>query len=151
METKLPSKSIEYQREWRKNNSERLKKVKKAWHLKNKTSSNKREMVYYYVKKKQDPERLKLSKRKSRLLYRYGLTLEEYDKMAQQQHNRCGICKQIKPNKNKLLVVDHNHKTGKVRGLLCIQCNSALGYLKENVAIAQVAFLYLAKDGVKFL
>lgn len=68
--------------------------------------------------------------RKYRLKIRYGLTLKEYDKIFEQQGGVCVICKQ--PQLHKRLAVDHNHKTGKVRGLLCFSCNSIVGHLEKN-------------------
>lgn len=66
-------------------------------------------------------EQIKLISRKSDLK-QYGLTLDSYTEMLQKQDSRCAICKE-----QKTLVIDHCHKTGKVRGLLCIGCNTGLG------------------------
>ncbi len=68
--------------------------------------------------------------KKYSLLKKYGLTLKEYEQMVKQQENKCLIC-----GKKKQLVVDHNHKTKKIRGLLCSQCNRALGFVYENKMI----------------
>jgi hypothetical protein len=54
----------------------------------------------------------------------YGLSLNDYNKMVVEQHGLCKICHR----KPKRLVVDHNHKTGKIRGLLGDDCNMDLGY-----------------------
>jgi hypothetical protein len=72
----------------------------------------------------------------------YGLTSEELSQMKRYQRNRCAICRK-KPYR---LVVDHNHKTGKVRGLLCDLCNKGIGSLFDNPRIVQSAFQYLRKD-----
>lgn len=54
----------------------------------------------------------------------YGITLEQYDEMFRQQGGACAVCGSV-PKKNRLSV-DHDHATGKVRGLLCMNCNIAL-------------------------
>ena len=77
--------------------------------------------------------------RKSMLKHKYGLTHEDYERMYQAQDGRCAICKQPFDN----LCVDHNHKTGRVRGLLCVPCNAALGSFKDDVQHLRRAILYL--------
>lgn len=68
-----------------------------------------------------------------KLKHKYGISLEEYKEMLQKQKNVCMICGNInnrmnyKTNLPERLVVDHNHKTKKVRGLLCHRCNLAVG------------------------
>jgi len=69
-----------------------------------------------------------LSKRK-RNLARYGITIDIYDSMLKNQNGVCKICGK---KDKRLLSVDHDHKTGKVRGLLCNKCNFALGYADDN-------------------
>lgn len=54
----------------------------------------------------------------------YGITAEEYDAILDHQEGRCAIC--LKPPKAKRLAVDHDHRTGLVRGLLCTNCNHRL-------------------------
>jgi hypothetical protein len=67
-------------------------------------------------------------RKKHKLKKHYGLTLQDFSAMILDQDNKCKICKceMKKPQ------VDHCHKTGKVRALLCFPCNSSLGVLKEN-------------------
>ena len=59
----------------------------------------------------------------------YGLTPEEYQEMWDKQKGLCRICHRLA--KTKRLGVDHNHKTHRVRGLLCVKCNGALGWYEE--------------------
>lgn len=73
-----------------------------------------------------------------KLRYLYGLSIEEYNNMLNKQNNKCLIC----GSKNRL-VVDHNHKTGEVRGLLCGKCNKGLGLLKENPLILVKTIKYI--------
>jgi recombination endonuclease VII len=63
------------------------------------------------------------------LKYRYGLSKEDYERMLDEQGGVCAICGSA-PDKQRLSV-DHNHGTGKVRGLLCHKCNLALGVIES--------------------
>ena len=82
------------------------------------------------------------TKRHNAWLKRYGLSKEEYEIMFNKQDGLCLICKkQCSSGQN--LSVDHCHKTGKIRGLLCKKCNSALGMLDDNIKYFQAAILYL--------
>lgn len=74
----------------------------------------------------------------------YGITLEEYDEMFDEQNGVCAICGGISRD-GKRLSVDHDHETGKVRELLCMNCNTALGMLQDNVQIVLAAAQYLTK------
>lgn len=77
-----------------------------------------------------------------RIYQRYGLTKEEYDHLLHIQGGLCAICLQESKTK---LHVDHCHNTGKVRGLLCGNCNRALGLFKDNVLYLENAKNYLKK------
>lgn len=70
--------------------------------------------------------------------YKYGLTQEAYDSMLRGQDSRCAICNEQKP-----LQVDHDHQSGVVRGLLCWECNTALGKLHDDLNIARGVVRYL--------
>jgi len=79
--------------------------------------------------------------RNSRLLRKYGLDEKEFDEMAKNQNYCCMICKKECEN----LCVDHDHDTGKVRELLCVQCNAVLGIFKEDITIFENAIAYITK------
>lgn len=83
-------------------------------------------------------------RRRKTLQYTYGLTLAGFERMNTDQGGRCAICRQ-KPSggRSPHLVVDHNHDTGRIRGLLCTQCNTALGLLAEDISRIQAAIDYL--------
>ena len=84
---------------------------------------------------------------KSRLKRHYNLTLQQFNQMLEQQKGVCAICRQPETFKNrKYLTIDHNHQTGKIRGLLCHNCNLLLGHSKENLATLYAAISYL-KNG----
>lgn len=73
---------------------------------------------------------------------RYGLSAKEYYKMLEKQKEVCKICNK-KCSSKQTLSVDHCHKTGKVRGLLCIKCNTSLGMLNDDVSLFYSAIKYL--------
>lgn len=72
-----------------------------------------------------------------------GISLEEKDAKLVQQGGLCAICRVDKPNTKKVWFADHDHKTGKFRGVLCGRCNSVLGYALDNPAILLEAANYL--------
>lgn len=94
--------------------------------------------------------------RKRKLRRDYSLTVEDFDVMLLQQGNRCKICgKEFKdcsknPVKNSVCI-DHDHSTGKVRGLLCDYCNKGLGFFKDSIVNLQSAIEYLTPQGVSLI
>jgi len=78
---------------------------------------------------------------------RYGITPEQWDAIWEAQGRRCGSCKSPATD-GKYWHVDHNHRTGKVRGILCHGCNTGLGNFRDDPARLQAAIHYLeANDG----
>lgn len=78
-------------------------------------------------------------KKKAReLKRRYNITIDEYNKLYDAQHGKCCIC-----GIDQTLVVDHCHRTGKIRGLLCNGCNMAIGKLGDSVETLEKAIAYL--------
>ena len=114
----------EYYKEWINNNKE-----KKALNDKKRYEKNK--------------ENNKLNIRNNHLKNNYGITLDDYNIMLFQQDGCCAICKTHHTELNKNLSVDHNHTTGEVRGLLCNNCNTAIGKLGENIQTIKNAIKYL--------
>lgn len=78
-------------------------------------------------------------------LKKYGITPEQYDAMVVAQHNLCAICGNPPRPKGFRLGVDHCHITKKVRGLLCLPCNHAMGIFKDNIEHLKSAVAYLEK------
>jgi len=82
--------------------------------------------------------------RKGMLRRNYNLTVEEFTKISNSQNNLCAICKKEQNrNKSMFLHVDHNHETGKIRGLLCDLCNRGLGYFMDSPKLLVEASNYL--------
>ncbi len=80
--------------------------------------------------------------RTENLRRRYGLSNEEYQEMLDAQQGVCAICGK-ECRKNLFLSVDHNHRTGAVRGLLCDDCNNGLAKFFDDVTLLQKAIEYL--------
>ena len=87
------------------------------------------------------PER-KEKQRARRLKRHYGISVEEYERMLCEAAGRCAVCGEelLDPH------VDHNHKTGKIRGLLCPQCNIGLGMFNDSAEILAKAASYLRSN-----
>jgi hypothetical protein len=83
--------------------------------------------------------------RNIRLKHRYGLQPYEYEEMLEAQEGCCDICGKHSSKFKIELSVDHCHVSGKVRSLLCSNCNTAIGLLKHDVDITRSAIAYLNK------
>lgn len=79
-----------------------------------------------------NPEKVRLAKRRRTLKQRYGLTPELFDEIFLTQGKRCAICRSDEPFTSKGWQVDHCHKTGRVRGILCTHCNRMLAGAVDN-------------------
>lgn len=106
---------------------------------------------YYYSNLEKERKRARdaYSKRRQRaLLKEFNLTIEQYDNMSLKQLGLCAVCKQPETQvyrssgRVRSLAVDHCHITGKIRKLLCGNCNAALGMLKENSKTIQSLLEY---------
>lgn len=85
-------------------------------------------------------------KRAEQLRQKYGLTIEQVDQMLSGQGGACAICRRTEPGGRwGTFVVDHCHKTGRVRGLLCDPCNRGIGFLKEDPERIRRAAHYLER------
>lgn len=89
-----------------------------------------------------NPTRQKELRRRAHLKFNYRMSTAAYLDMLQKQDGKCVICKTIKD----ILHVDHDHVTGKVRGLLCGECNLGIGKLKDSALVVLNAYKYLIGD-----
>ncbi|KKN52900.1 hypothetical protein LCGC14_0607620 [marine sediment metagenome] len=96
-------------------------------------------MIVAYMK---TPER-KLIDRDLWLKRNYGLSLKGYNQMLLDQNGKCAICGKHQKELDRAMCVDHNHETGKVRGLLCRKCNIMIGNADEDAAILLSAIEYI--------
>lgn len=81
-------------------------------------------------------------RRKYSLKQLYGLTVADYKELWEYQEGKCAICGGVNKS-GKELFVDHNHQTGKIRGLLCMHCNHAIGKFNDDINLLQRAIEYL--------
>lgn len=121
-------KSLHKSKRWRLRNPEKQKQATRNW-----------------VEKNQ--EHRKAITRKWQLKTNYGITEEQYASLLNEQQGCCAICKTDKPTgKWKVFAVDHCHITGRVRGLLCNECNRGMGLLKDNADLLREAAEYLERN-----
>lgn len=83
-------------------------------------------------------------------LKRYGISVEQYDALLAKQNGGCAICGAKEPGRKaaKYFSVDHEHDSGKVRGLLCHSCNLAIGHLKDRPELCRNAAQYLEANNL---
>lgn len=77
---------------------------------------------------------------------KYGLTEKDWNDMFSSQEGRCAICRTHQQDLKEPLYVDHDHATGKVRGLLCGTCNTGIGMLKDSIEILEQAVSYIKES-----
>lgn len=146
----------------------RIKRIKgsKNYYNKNKEKALRQRKKYYkktkhkfkefkkkYAEKYRQINRKKL--RKKQLYYIlnkfYKLNIKDYNKLLKSQNYKCAICRKPETRKNKngkfRLSIDHDHKTNKVRGLLCHWCNTRLGFFKDNINLLNKLFKSLINIG----
>lgn len=108
---------------------------------------NQRSIAYNKEQRRLFPEKMRVRSRQSernRKLRKYGFTPETYEQALKKQDYCCAICK-VKNNNNRDWHVDHDHKTGKTRGILCHHCNLMLGNAKDKVTILSAGISYLER------
>lgn len=82
-------------------------------------------------------------------LARHGLTPERYAALLREQGGGCAICQRaLSKGQRTRLAVDHDHQTGRVRGILCSSCNGGLGLFRDNVELLERAIEYLCRQGM---
>ena len=132
-------------RKWQQNNPEKRKQYAAAWYQRHKEEELVRRKEYYAANKHRWPSytkergRIGVANRRKRT---YQVTPEQYEAMNRKQEGLCAICREPN-NSGWSLAVDHNHTTGKVRGLLCTRCNRGIGYFKDDPSRLARAIEYL--------
>jgi len=108
-------------KEWRAQNGDRIRETTAAYYKKNRAKIRER-------------------RRRARFRREYGLTMEQLEAKREEQGRLCAICRIAEPT-----CIDHCHTTGKVRDLLCSQCNTAIGMLKDDPCFLRAAADYIEK------
>ena len=97
-------------------------------------------------RKAKNPEKYKKKEQERKLIQKYNINKDQYNKILKSQNYCCYICEKHMSEFSKSLYVDHCHTTGKVRGLLCNSCNKGLGDFKDNTLYLLKAIKYLEKN-----
>ena len=119
------------------------KSVQKRYYKSNKEEINVKTLSY----QRKNPEK----RRGYKLKLQYKTTLKEYQRLFELQGGKCAICGQDNSGckTKKSLCIDHDHKTGKIRGLLCDNCNKGLGCFKDSLESLDLASKYLKNAGTQ--
>lgn len=151
-------------KEWCKKNKDKADASKREWSKNNKdkvaaSAKRQRETRPDVLNKRakewglKNPAARKQIRRRNMLKTKFDLTIEKYGEMLAAQGDSCAICRSVITCKDKTgkrvraLDVDHDHKTGKVRGLLCSKCNLFLGLANDGTRLLASAIRYLKKHG----
>lgn len=132
----MPHKDKEAGRVWR-----------RKWREKNRDKLNAERRgngkILGYMREYNSRPAVKERTQQTKRLKRYGVTPCQFRDRLAEQGGRCAVCGHGKPNCVRAWHTDHDHLTGKFRGVLCHHCNVLLGYAKENIAILSSAISYL--------
>jgi hypothetical protein len=153
---KNPGYMTEYMKKYRVENEEKFKASQREYHAKNREARNaaRREWSLKNPEKqreatqrwwRENPDRIKDTILRSK----YGISLERYNQILQEQGGGCGICGGPPQGGRGGYHVDHNHETGVVRGILCGHCNLLLGHAKESLDVLTKAQAYLIKYEIR--
>jgi hypothetical protein len=114
--------------------------------------NKRKEYMKKYMKEYNKSHPTRKYDRNYHLVSTYNLTLEDYNKMFEEQHGCCAICGRHQSEFKRSLAIDHNHITYKVRGLLCNNCNRAIGLLQVDelgIELLVSAISYLRNNDVE--
>lgn len=112
---------------------------KKKWRTENPDKYKKASKKHYNENK----DRYAAINRKNNLKRWYGLKPEDVEELLKKQNHTCAICGKHESEFKKILEIDHDHKTGKVRGMLCHKCNKMLGLIDDSIDILKKSIEYL--------
>lgn len=154
MPHKDPEKRKQYRQRFAAENKGMLKARRDAYREKNKERINARKNAHAKAHpeqararlrkwRRENPERNRAIGARSHLASQYGLTVEQRDEMVARQGGKCAICQNVLGT-GKQRHIDHDHSTGRIRGILCSQCNRGLGIFKDDPTHLFSAIAYLA-------
>ena len=133
---------------WRIRNKDRLRQYakdnynpvkKKAWRKKNKARIKVASSIYWQKNKHRWAE----THRDNYLKRVYGIDIVEYNELFRKQNGCCAICGVHQTKQKRIMAVDHDHESRRVRGLLCFMCNTALGKFNDDCEVLNKAIQYL--------
>jgi len=137
----------EKRKRYREENKEKISNRRKEYREKNKEKIRENHSKWYNsIGKdyKSDPKNV-MNSRASVIKKKYGISIDELSDMLDKQKGCCKICGEtlIRPDSQNSYHIDHNHDTGDVRGLLCSNCNMAIGLMYDNPEIVMSVYNYL--------
>lgn len=134
--------------EYRKNNPGKIKEIQKRSYERLKNDPNRLAKLREWQKRYREKNRKALSDGERKR--RFGITPEKYAELFKSQNGVCAICEKLETatrlGKVKALSVDHCHNTSVIRGLLCSDCNTGIGKLKDDPKVLQSAIQYLNRS-----
>ena len=129
-----------YDRAWVLKNPEKVAAARARYHAKHREDRLAQNKAWYANK-----EKATLKAKKWRYKTKYGITLEQFEQMFVAQDKKCAAYRTSEPRHKNGWVVDHNHLTDKVRGILCRRCNISLGNAEDNPLHLYALISYLDK------
>lgn len=129
-------KVMESARNWQQKNKDKSLESTRRWRSKNRDTLLKT--------RREQRKAVEPRTRRGEIVKKYGITLVDYEEILAKQNGLCAICERVE-NNGKAFCVDHDHENGKIRGLLCYKCNTAIGLLGDNIDLAERAVSYLRK------
>lgn len=149
---KNKEKIMEYKSKWVEDNRDRvneLERIRRQKRLEQKRKYYEEHKEEIRLKKKQLSEERKAKQKISKFrhhLKKYNISYEDYMNILEKQQGKCLGCYRTESQINKRLSVDHCHKTGRVRGLICFTCNLVIGNCYENIDTLNNLIEYLKKQ-----
>jgi hypothetical protein len=131
--------------EWVQKNPDKAKAAADRWRANNRDQAREASLKHY----RENADKVNAAAAHRNRKRKFGVTREEFESLLRTQDHKCAICKKpetaTRKGKLKSLAVDHNHTTGKVRGLLCMACNIMIGNGREDSEVLRSAISYLEK------
>ncbi len=134
---------------WKNNHREEIKRNWRNWYKMATPEQRKRQRKWI----DEHPEQFKATTRARRYKVEFGTTIPQYEVMLKMQNSSCAICDRLNSGRksDKYFIVDHDHQTNQVRGLLCHHCNIALGHMNDDVDVLEKMISYLKKHKNKLM
>ncbi|MGH8908307.1 MAG: endonuclease VII domain-containing protein [Egibacteraceae bacterium] len=136
-----PEKARASYRAWRAANPEKARASYRAWRAANPEKAR----ASYRAWRAANPEKARASTADSQRKIKFGITRQQFSAMLDSQSGSCAICTRDKPGGRGNWHVDHDHDTGRIRGLLCHWCNLGLGQFRDKIELLSLAIDYLRR------
>lgn len=142
-----PEKYKEYQREYRARHRASARAYNMTYRALNAENVRESDRLRHQRRVAADSTAVRQGTRRQHLRREYGISQEQFEELRAVQGSRCAICRRRRHD----LHVDHNHRSGEIRGLLCGSCNRAIGLLRDDPDLAHRASVYLTKGLLVFV